>query len=240
MALAATTRFILALHVGPRTLELARELLASVAACCQPGQKLLLEVDAHRPYPQAILDIFGVTRYRRRRRRRGRRKHPDRKPPPGLLVGLVRKVRDASGNLLRVQTRRLFGRKAEILQEVQRLKLGWRINTAHVERINGTLRTQQTRLARRTRNVSHKEAALAWALSLWRDVYHWTRRHASLAQQTPAMAMGLATRAWSVHEYVSYPVHVGAWQRSLWVEQREKLLTTGLNEQKPRKTLPTS
>jgi hypothetical protein len=238
--LAAVTRFVIGLHLGPRTLDSARELLASVARCCRPGQPLLIESDEHRPYPQAILDIFGVTRHRRRRRGRGRYKHPDLKAPPGLMAGVVRKVRDAGGNLVKVTTRRLFGRKRDILQRVKRLKLGWRINTSHIERINGTLRTQQTRLARRTRNVSHKPDALARALSLWRDLYHWTRPHESLAQRTPAMAQGLATRLWSVREYVHHPVHVGDWQRALWAERREKLLTNGLNERKCLKPLPAS
>lgn len=240
MALAAAARFVIDVRLGPRTLESARELLASVAACCRPGQPLLLEADAHRPYPQAILNLFGVTRFRRRRRGRGRRKHPNLKPPPGLLVGIVHKVTDTSGKLLRVERRRLFGRRRDILRVLQRLKLGRRINTAHIERLNGTLRTQQTRLARRTRNVSHRTTALQNALWLWRDLYHWTRHHHSLGRRTPAMAIGLAGWQWSVLEYVCYPVHLGPWQRALWVEQRENLLTRGLNEQKHRKALPIS
>lgn len=228
------------LRLGPRTLQSAREMLASVAGCCRPGEPLLIEADEHRPYPQAILDLFGVTRFRRRRRGRGRRKHPDLKPPPGLLVGVVHKVRDACGNLVRVKTRRLFGRRRDILKVLKRLKLGRQINTAHIERLNGTMRTQQTRLARRTRNVSQATKMLQSALWLWRDLYHWARRHDSLGQRTPAMAIGLARQVWSVHDYVCYPVHVGAWQRAVWAEQREKLLTSGLNGQKHRKTLPMS
>lgn len=240
MALAATARFVIDLRLGPRTLQSARELLTSVAACCRPGQPLLIEADAHRPYPQAILDLFGVTRFRRRRRGRGRRKHPDLKPPRGLQVGIVQKIQDASGNLLRVKRRRLFGRRRDILKWLKRLKLGRQINTSHIERLNGTLRTQQTRLARRTRNVSRAAWALQRALWLWRDLYHWTRPHESLADHTPAMAIGLATKLWTVRDYVCYPVHVRSWQRSLWAEQREKLLTNGLNRQKRPKRLPTS
>ena len=171
VALAAASRFVIELRLGPRTLESARELLASVAAWCRPGQPLLIEADEHRPYPQAILDLFGVTRFRRRRHGRGRRKHPDLKPPPGLLVGVVHKVRDACGNLLRVKTRRLFGRRRDILKLLNRLKVGRRINTGHIERLNGTMRTQQTRLARRTRNVSHAaQAAAVGAVALARPL----------------------------------------------------------------------
>jgi hypothetical protein len=240
VALAATTRFVIGLFLGPRTLESARELLASVAACCCPGQPLLIEADEHRPYPQAILDLFGVTRFRRRRHAHGRRKHPDLKPPPGLLVGVVHKVRDASGNLVRVRMRRLFGRRRDILKSVKRLKLGRRINTGHIERLNGTMRTQQTRLARRTRNVSHAAESLQFSLWLWRDIYHWVHLHHSLGNRTPAMAMGLTERPWTVRDYICYPVHVGEWHRILWAEQHQNLLTTGLNRQKHRKSLPMS
>lgn len=240
MALAAAARFVIDLRLGPRTLESARELLASVAACCRPGQSLLIEADEHRPYPQAILDLFGVTRWGRRRHARGRRKHPTLKPPPGLLVGVVHKRRDARGNLLGVKMRRLFGRRRDILKLLKRWKLGRHINTGHIERLNGTMRTQQPRLARRTRNVSHAAKALQAALRLWRDLNHWTRCHCSLHGQTPAMALGLAKRVWAVRDYVCYPVHVGEWQRALWAEQRKTLLTTGLNGQKHRKPLPMS
>lgn len=240
MALAAAARFVIEIRLGPRTLESARELLASVAQWCRPGQPLLIESDEHRPYPQAILELFGVTRFRRRRHGRGRFKHPDLKPPPGLLFGVVHKVRDACGNLLRVTRRRIFGRRRDMVKLLHRLKLGWRINTGHIERINGTMRTQQTRLARRTRNVSHAAQALQSALWLWRDLYHWVHPHHTLSDRTPAMAMGLAERVWTVRDYVRYPVHVAPWQRALWGEHREKLLTTGLNGQKHRKPLPMS
>ena len=166
MALVAAARYVIDLRLGPRTLESARELLASVAACCRPGQPLLIEADEHRPYPQAILDLFGVTRFRRRRHGRGRRKSPDLKPPPGLLFGVVHKVRDACGNLLRVRTRRLFGRRRDILKLLKRMKLGRRINTGHIERLNGTMRTQQTRLARRAQRVACRAGAAIGAVAL--------------------------------------------------------------------------
>lgn len=240
MALVATARFVIDLQVGPRTLEMATGLVASVAACCRPFESLVILADNHRPYPQAILKVFGVTRHRRRRRRRGRKKHPDLKPPEGLLVGIVTKLRDATGNLLGVKRRRLFGRLKDIRERIKQLRLGHEVNTAHVERINGTMRTQQTRLARRTRNVSRDDSWLLWALSLWRDWYHWVRPHGSLTRRTPAMAMRLTDHAWTVLEYVRYPVHVGEFQRAVWAEDRENLLTIGLNRQKRPKPLPTS
>lgn len=234
------TRFLIDLRVGPRTLPTALALLASVAMCCTPLAPLTILADDHRPYPQAILKIFGVTRYRRRRHGRGRRKQPDLKPPPGLRVGIVSKLRDATGNLIRVRRRRLFGPLREIRRAIHHLGLGHDITTAHIERLNATMRTQQTRLARRTRNVSRGETWLTWALWLWRDWFHWVRPHGALARRTPAMAMGLTDHPWSVREYLRYPVHVGDLQRAIWSEQLENILTYGLNRQKRPIPLPTS
>jgi hypothetical protein len=235
-----TTRFLIDLRIGPRTLEMALVLVASVAMCCTPFAPLTILADDHRPYPQAILRIFGVTRHRRRRHARGRRKHADLKPPPGLLAGIVSKLRDATGNLVRVKRRRLFGRLKDIRRGIEQLGLGHDVNTAHIERINGTMRTQQTRLARRTRNVSRADIWLEWALSLWRDWYHWVRPHRSLAGHTPAMAMRLTDHSWNVLEYIRYPVHVGEFQRAIWSEDLENLLTNGLNRQIRSTPLPTS
>jgi hypothetical protein len=233
-------RFLIDLRIGPRTLEIATALLASVAVCCTAFAPLTILADDHRPYPQAILKIFGVTRHRRRRHGRGRKKHPDLKPPPGLLAGIVSKLRDATGNLVRVRKKKLFGRLKDVRRCIEQLGLGHDVNTAHIERINGTMRTQQTRLARRTRNVSRADTWLRWALSLWRDWYHWIRPHGSLTGRTPAMAMGLTDQVWTVSQYMRYPVHVGQFQRAIWTEDRENLLTAGLNRQKRPKPLPTS
>jgi hypothetical protein len=241
MALALTSRFILDLRLGPRTLDTATQLLASVALSCRDLAQLpLLLVDNHLPYPAAILQVFGVIRHRRRQHGRGRRKHPDLKPPPGLCVGVVHKVRDAAGKLLRVRTRALFGRKRDIVKRIQQLDLGRQINTAHIERVNGTLRTQQARLTRRTRNGSRLAEALKDSLMLWRDLYNWVRPHRALADRTPAMALGLADSPWTVRRYLKYPVHVSDLQRAIWAEDRQAALTSALNARNRKKHLPTS
>ena len=200
----------------------------------------LLLVDNHLPYPAAILGVFGIVKHGRRRHGRGRRKHPRLKPSPGLLVGVVEKVRDAAGRVLKVRTRALFGRRKMICQRVVELGIGRQVNTAHLERLNGTLRGQQARLTRRTRQVSRGKTWLQWSLWLWRDLYNWVRVHGSLGDRTPAMAQGLADHAWSVVEYVRHPVHVSDLDRAIWREQRDEVLTSALDPYKRRKALPTS
>ena len=217
-------------------------MVASVALCAtgRPSAPPLLLVDNHLPYPSAILDVLGLIKHGRRRHGRGRRKHPRLKPPPGLLVGVVDKVRDTSGRIVKVRTHALFGRLKAIRQRVVELGIGRQINTAHLERLNGTLRGQQARLTRRTRQVSRGETWLQWWLWLWRDLYNWVRVHGSLDDRAPAMAQGLTDHAWSVPEYVRYPVHVSELDRAIWQEERQEVLTSALDRYKRRKTLPTS
>jgi hypothetical protein len=234
------SRFVIDVRLAPRTLEAAVQLLASVAGCCM-GQPLpLLLIDNHLPYPAAILHVFGLIQHRRRRHGHGRFKHPRLKPPPELLAGVVLKIRDATGNLLRVRTRALFGRHKDIRRRIRQLGIGQEINTAHIERINGTIRGHVARLGRRTRNASRRRRTLQWALWLWRDLYNWTRVHASLLGHSPAMALGLAQELWTVHRYVKHPVHVSGLQCDLWAERRQELLTSALEARERKKQLPTS
>jgi hypothetical protein len=232
---------VIDLRVGPRDLATAAELVASVALCAPSGAAPpLVLVDNHLPYPAALLQVFGEILHRRRKRRHGRKKHPGLKPPAGLLAGVVHKVRDASGNVVKVRARALFGRLKSIKARVAALGIGTTVNTSHLERLNGTLRCQQARLARRPRCVSRDGRRLQWSLWLWRDLYNWVRVHGALEGRTPAMAMGLSDHAWTVPEYVRYPVHVDDLTRAIWAEEREDILTPALDRQKHRKVMPAS
>ena len=229
------------LRVGPRDLATAAELVASVAVCVPPGAAPpLMLVDNHLPYPSALLQVFGEVLHRRRKRRRGRKKGPGLKPPAGLLAGVVHKVRDASGNVVKVRAKALFGRLGAIKARVVALGIGTTVNTSHLERLNGTMRCQQARLARRPRCVSRDGRRLQWSLWLWRDLYNWVRAHGALEGRTPAMATGLSERVWSVSEYIRYPVHVDELTRAIWAEERAEVLTSALERQEPRKTVPSS
>ncbi|HUV66665.1 MAG TPA: integrase core domain-containing protein [Sedimentisphaerales bacterium] len=235
------SRFLIDLRVGPRTLEMTVALVTSVAACCLRFLKYpLVLVDDYAPYRTAILQVFGQIQYRRRRRRHGRKCQPGLKPPPGLLVGIVRKVRDDSGNLVKVSRKAFAGTVKQIEARIRELGIGTRINTSYIERLNGTLRGQQARLTRRTQNGSRRSDLLQKGLHIWRDLYNWIRVHGSLEGRTPAMTLGLADHVWSVVEYVCHPVHVSDLQRDLWAEERNAVQESALDAYKRRKVLPTS
>ena len=216
------------LRIGPRTLAITLALVTTVGCCCQGMPLPLLLADDHPPYRNAILQVFGQLKHGRRRHGRGRRKNPTLKPPADLLVGVVKKLRDAKGNLLEVTSKALHGTKKQIIARIQELGIGYTINTAHIERLNGTIRSQQqARLGRRTRNVSRLTRLLQYSLWLWRDLYNWTRIHASLGM-TPAMILELTQSVWSVLDYIRHPVHVSDYQLQDWAEQRNSIAKSAI------------
>jgi len=215
-------------------------LTASVAVYSKDKDPPLILIDDHLPYPQALLQVFGDIKHCRRKNGGGRLKHPRLKPPADLQVGVVKKLRDNRGNLLKVSSKALFGKKKQIEKCIQKLGIGRKINTSHMERLNGTIRGQQARLIRRTRSGSHLEEMLQYSIWLWRDLYNWTRVHYSLLDETPAMALGLAERVWTVSNYILYPVHVSDLQRRDWAEQRNSMLESAVDVYKRNKALPIS
>jgi len=73
-----------------------------------------------------------------------------------------------------------------------------KICTSHVERMNGTIRTFNKRMARLTYCFSKKWSNHRAALALMFCHYNYCRKHGSLKGHTPAMAHGLTTEVWSV------------------------------------------
>ena len=234
------SRFLLESIIGPRTLQTAMQLTASVALYAKNEELPLILIDDHLPYPQAILQVFGDIKHRRRKNGRGRFKHPRLKPPADLQTGVVKKLRDDRGHLLKVSSKALFGKKKEIVKRIQELGIGQKINTSHMERLNGTIRGQQARLIRRTRAGSRRQELLQYSIWLWRDLYNWTRVHYSLLDETPAMALSLTDEVWTVLKYILYPVHVSDLQRRDWAEQRNSVLESAVDVYKRNKALPIS
>jgi hypothetical protein len=234
------SRFLLESIIGPRTLATALQVTASVAIYAKDKSPPVILIDDHLPYPQALLQVFGQIKHGRRKNGRGRFKHPRLKPPVDLQVGVVKKLRDNRGNLLKVSSKALFGKKKEIEKRIRTLGIGWKINTSHMERLNGTIRGQQARLARRTRSGSHLERMLQYSIWLWRDLYNWTRVHYSLLDETPAMALGLTGDVWTVRKYILYPVHISVLQCLDWAEQRSSALESAIEVHKRKKALPIS
>jgi len=91
------------------------------------------------------------------------------------------------------------------------------LNTALIERLNGTFRSRLAVLGRRTRCAARRAATVAHGMYLVGTVYNFCCVHSSLGledgrQQTPAMAAGITDHIWTVGELLHYHVPPPRWE----------------------------
>lgn len=203
LAMQVATRLWLGGVVSPcRDGALIARLCALIRACALPAP-LLVCVDGFAAY------VKQITRMARSREpRAGKRGRCRLIAWPGLVIGQVVKRR-ACGHVVGV-TRRL----AHGTTRWARLLLGGgTIQTAYIERLNGTFRAHLGVLARRTRGLGRTVARLTAGMWLVGAVYNFCTPHASLGRgQTPAMAAGITDHVWSMDALLHYRVPPAAWQ----------------------------
>jgi hypothetical protein len=229
-AIAMSSRFLRWVHGGPRTQESAALLIAQVVArlCSVP----VWLSDGWKAYPAALLQVLGRVDQRCRLGTRGRHPKPRLVPPRELFYGQVVKVREATGNLLHVVSRVVYGGPRRFFREMERRGLGATIHTAFMERWYGTLRGLCAPLRRRTRCGSSRQSrhyARVWLLV---DLYNFVLPHRSLRPQgqprTPAMVIGLAAHVWSDRDSIWYPVHPDPLGRQLMQQRVKELVIPAL------------
>lgn len=96
------------------------------------------------------------------------------------------------------------------------------ISTSYVERQNLTLRMGSKRFARLSNGFSKKLDCHLAAVSLHVMHYNFCRPHASL-RMTPAMALGIADRVWSIADLIEAALKVLPTKPTLTPVQRRKL-----------------
>jgi hypothetical protein len=91
------------------------------------------------------------------------------------------------------------------------------LNTAFIERLNGTFRARLSSLVRRSRALARQIGTLSAGMYLVGTVYNFCTYHKSLRleqpegrrkwqQRTPAMAAGITDHGWTVEELMTYRV----------------------------------
>ena len=130
-------------------------------------------------------------------------------------MGQLHKIK--SGYKLKYMfTKAVCGTRAELSAALQSLGLTGKIMTAHVERVNLTLRELIAPLSRRTWSLAQDDQSLWQHIEWGRAYYHFCRYHQSLRlpttgsipyrSRTPAMAAGLARRRWRVNDLLLMPL----------------------------------
>jgi IS1 family transposase len=108
------------------------------------------------------------------------------------------------------------------LEQAERLLLlsqgGSVLNTAFIERLNGTFRERMSCLTRKSRHAARRLRALETGMYLIGCTYNWCFPHHELSKIkhvgspcTPAMAAGLTDHVWSLFELLSYRVALPPW-----------------------------
>jgi IS1 family transposase/transposase-like protein len=202
-------RLVLAVVPGERTAESVRELVGDVKERLDGRVPDLITTDEYAPYQGAILEAFGEEVVPPRTGRPGRPRSPYRVPPEGLNYATVHKTRK-KGRVVEVATRVIFGTAATVQAALADSVASRTVNTAFVERHNGTDRSRNARKVRKTYCFSkdwwmHRAATF---FSKYSYNFCWpvrTLKAKDGAAQTPAMMAKLTDHVWTLTEWIKRP-----------------------------------
>src|SRR5919199_101385 len=196
--------------------------LVELVARCALGAPLLVVVDGFSSYVEAVRRAF------RTREHRGGRGAPRKVPWPEVCLGQV--VKQYAGKRVVGVTQRLVqGGRATAARLLAQTPGCLMLNTAYIERLNGTFRARLAPLARRTHHLVHRKEVLHAGMYLVGVLYNFCTEHASLTlasgqPQTPAMAAGLTDHCWSVRELLWHRVPPPRWQPPKQRGRRSKVM----------------
>jgi len=173
----------------------------------------LITSDEYKPYKRAILKAYGKNTAVAHTGKRGRPKGSRRVPAKGLTYATVHKTR-RKGRVVKIDLRAVFGSEAEVQAAIEASAVSNTINTAFVERHNGTDRNRNARKVRKSYCFSKDwdvHNAMTY-FTMYSYNFCWPVRTLRVQDQadrwfsrTPAMSAGLTDYVWSLSEWLSYP-----------------------------------
>ena len=221
-AMDPTSKLLVVVDVGCRTLAMAQRVVHRVTEVLAPGCVPLFLTDGLKEYATVLLTHFGHWMQPERRQDKGPMPKPRWMPLPGLLYAQVVKSYRRR-RLVGVTHRVVFGPRLAIEQVLARC--GWTINTAFVERLNLDIRQRVAAIGRRVNTLCQGEAGLRDQVALFHVYHNFVLPHASVRQPllipeptngcgsakvwrpcTPAMAAGLTDHVWGLKEVLFYRV----------------------------------
>lgn len=210
----APTRYVVSLVCGKRTYENTLRLLQDFKRRTNGRLPNLFTSDELPNYKRALLETYGVPTPRDRQGERGRFPHPVLEPPSELLYATVHKERE-KGRVVNVQRQLIFGTPERLCKVLQDSPVSSTVNTAIIERHNGTARHRNSRQVRKTYAFS-KDWKLHECQSFLSMVGYnlcWTPRTLNVKEsngrtikRSPAMAQGITDHVWTVREFLQRQV----------------------------------
>src|SRR6266566_541272 len=201
-----------------RDRSLADRLLRQVRSCCQPLRALLVCTDGWNAYPGSIRRAI-----RSKIKETAGRGRACLRTWPQLCIAVVIK-RTEKKRVVEITRKMVEGTLEQAQVLLSASHGGTVLNTAFIERLNGTIRQRLASLTRKCRHAARRLAALEsgmWLLGCTYNLcwpHHELSRRATKAQEgqrevllTPAMASGLTDHIWSVQELLSHRVAPLPW-----------------------------
>jgi hypothetical protein len=219
LALMVSTRLWLGGVVSlTREKTLADQLLSQVRACAQALCTVLVCTDGWAASPNSIKRAF-----RDKVKRVGGRGRPGYRIWPHLQIGTV--IKHSVNKRVRAVTHQLtYGTWEEARVLLERSRGGKGLNTAFIERFNGTVRERLAILTRKCRHPAQRLQTLETGMYLIGATYNFCWPHQALSRPrtagysqrfsgacTPAMASGVTDHVWSVWELLRYRIAPPPW-----------------------------
>ena len=161
-----------------------------------------------------LLEQYGETVTPPKTGRMGRPRKPFKRWPKGAAYATVNKTYKR-GKVVATERKLVHGTTADLDRALRRSRQSQQINTAFVERQNATDRNYNSRKVRKTFEFSKDlvlHAAVGWWVMLCYNFYH-PHRGLRLAlpggvfvHRTPAVALGLAVRPWTIAKILTTAV----------------------------------
>jgi IS1 family transposase len=206
-------RLVISVVPGKRTAENVDKLVQDFKKRTSSRLMNLITSDEYTAYKKAILKAYGRKVTPPATGKRGRPKGSGLVPAKGLKYATVHKTR-RKGRVIRIDLRVIFGSQAEVEAALETSAVSKVINTAFVERHNGTDRNRNARKVRKSYCFSKDwdaHNAMTY-FTMYNYNFCWpvrtlrvSDRNDGWLSRTPAMVAGLTDHIWSLSEWLSYP-----------------------------------
>jgi hypothetical protein len=213
VALDPEHRLVVSVVPGKRTAEKVEKLVPDFKTRTGSRPMNLITSDEYPAYKPAILSAYGQEVVPPRTGNPGRPKAPYKVAPPELQYATVHKTRK-KGRVVKVDFRVVFGTVVGVRAALTQSVVSRALNTAFLERQNGTDRNRNARKVRKSycfsKNWDVPEAVTYF--TLYSSNFCWSVRtlrerdaDGRWRQRTPAMAAGLADHIWTLSEWLTFP-----------------------------------
>jgi len=209
----AENRLVLETVPGKRSRKRVRQAVQGVKRRTGGKPLRLFTTDEFSAYKEELLDAYGVAEPVEPTGKPGRPRIPRKVPSPDLLYATVHKTRK-NGKVIKVETRLQFGTEAMLKAALAVSAVSREVNTAFIERENGTDRLKNSRKVRKTYCFSKDwdVHVCSGYFTLYSYNYCWPVRTlrqemapGRYKERTPAMAAGLATHVWPLRKWLTFP-----------------------------------